>query len=560
MTFFPKQSTLLVFFIVLAIRLENALTITTFFQPDEYFQSLELAAAWRNTGGYVTWEWMQAIRSTFYPRIFDSVYFIADTTAKKWNISPATNAELLVVAPKLIGAVTAAIGDVYTGLLAKKIWGPDAGQYALLFSICSAWNWFCSTRTFSNCLETTLTIVSMTYWPWKSYSTRDLTLASFFAALAFTVRPTNGLITWAIGPLLLKQLSSFSQRAFAVVHIAIVSAIVIFANALLDSKLYGRITLPFIEFYRLNVTQSIAEFYGVSPWHYYYSQGLPLLLTGYLPLALFSLYRGFSSPSFAARHLVLLANIVPIAFMTTRHKEVRFLYPLLPIFHVLMAGVGMPALPQRWSKVWVIVGMVALNLPIAYYTAYVHQRGVVDVANWLRKEHYALSVPPATLGEDWDILDAKYKARVGFLMPCHSTPWGSYMWEAIRRNHTTSGPQPNAWFLTCEPPLGIPIEDRRSYLDEADQFYANTTEFLMQWFGTPPVLAVGEKGYAQGGIDRNKRWPEKLVTFEATAALVEGYLRIGEPDCGYKECNRFFNSHFHDDWRRKGDVIVWCLR
>ncbi len=28
---------------------------------------------------------------------------------------------------------------------------------------------------------------------------------------------------------------------------------------------------------------------------------------------------------------------------------------------------------------------------------------------------------------------------------------------------------------------------------------------------------------------------------------------------GYAECWRGFNSHWHNDWRRKGDVAVWCL-
>ena len=28
---------------------------------------------------------------------------------------------------------------------------------------------------------------------------------------------------------------------------------------------------------------------------------------------------------------------------------------------------------------------------------------------------------------------------------------------------------------------------------------------------------------------------------------------------GYGECWRGFNTHWHDDWRRKGDVVVWCL-
>ena len=32
----------------------------------------------------------------------------------------------------------------------------------------SPWQWFCSTRTLSNSLETTLTIIALNYWPWQS--------------------------------------------------------------------------------------------------------------------------------------------------------------------------------------------------------------------------------------------------------------------------------------------------------------------------------------------------------------------------------------------------------
>jgi hypothetical protein len=34
-------------------------------------------------------------------------------------------------------------------------------------SIFSPWQWFCSTRTFSNSLETVLTIVALFFWPWE---------------------------------------------------------------------------------------------------------------------------------------------------------------------------------------------------------------------------------------------------------------------------------------------------------------------------------------------------------------------------------------------------------
>lgn len=41
-------------------------------------------------------------------------------------------------------------------------------------TVVSPWQWFCSTRTLSNCLETTLTVVALYLWPWQwSLSARD---------------------------------------------------------------------------------------------------------------------------------------------------------------------------------------------------------------------------------------------------------------------------------------------------------------------------------------------------------------------------------------------------
>ncbi|KAF3937601.1 hypothetical protein ABW19_dt0202430 [Dactylella cylindrospora] len=580
MSIFKSYPRWLIFLAILGIRLQNALTIRTFFQPDEYFQSLEIAASWReNSPGYVTWEWHHALRSVLYPKIFQGVYILVDAVSEALRLSPATQAELLVVAPKIVGAITAAIGDLYTGLLAQKIWGDEAGGYALLFSICSAWNWFCSTRTFSNCFETTLTVIGMTYWPWTNFNTGDLTLASIFAALAFTVRPTNGLISWAIGPLILNKVPSFKQRVIAVLQIAAISAVVLLTNAAIDYSFYGRVTFPFVEFYRLNVTQSISEFYGVSPWHYHHTQSIPLLLTGYLPLALYSLYKGFSSQNDSTRHLTILANIVPVAFMVTKHKEFRFLYPLLPIFHVLMAGVGLPGLPSSWKKERVVLGMVLLNIPIALYTTYWHQRGVVDVINWLRTEHYAStqnskelevrSTPGPQEDIDWAAgFDFEFERdRIGFLMPCHSTPFGSHLWDAAMR-HRINRTELAAWFLTCEPPLGQSMEERKVYRDEADQFYDNPIDFLKERFGQLPIHGYHPpetrnspefENLKAAMLKKDIQWPDKLVTFEATAKLIQEYLLIDDVKGRYNECKRFFNSHFHDDWRRQGDVIVWCL-
>ena len=54
---------------------------------------------------------------------------------------------------------------------------------------------------------------------------------------------------------------------------------------------------------------------------------------------------------------------------------------------------------------------------------------------------------------------------------------------------------------------------------------------------------------------RKRAWPEYLVFFEQLEPLMTRALEGSQ----YRECTRLFNSHAHDDWRRKGDVVVWCL-
>jgi phosphatidylinositol glycan class B len=49
----------------------------------------------------------------------------------------------------------------------------------LALTVLSPWQWFCSTRTLSNCLETTITIVALNLWPWE------------WATEAARARPTN---------------------------------------------------------------------------------------------------------------------------------------------------------------------------------------------------------------------------------------------------------------------------------------------------------------------------------------------------------------------------------
>lgn len=65
-----------VFAIFLLLRLASVFLVQTFFVPDEYWQSLEVAHKISFGYGYLTWEWKNGIRSYIYPLLISAFYSI----------------------------------------------------------------------------------------------------------------------------------------------------------------------------------------------------------------------------------------------------------------------------------------------------------------------------------------------------------------------------------------------------------------------------------------------------------------------------------------------------
>lgn len=110
-----------------------------------------------------------------------------------------TRTALLLAAPRVVQAVFAGGLDFFTWTLAQKLYGSDSecapiavrenfpfthnhhifqirtsirtnnflSILQLALTALNPWNWFCSTRTLLNCLETTLTSAALCYWPWQ---------------------------------------------------------------------------------------------------------------------------------------------------------------------------------------------------------------------------------------------------------------------------------------------------------------------------------------------------------------------------------------------------------
>lgn len=486
---------------LLILRLLCAFHIKTFFQPDEFYQSLEPAHHLVFGYGFVSWEYRNAIRSISHSLLFALPYKVLKIL--EWDSPRAIRA-----VPKVIGGLQAACGDYYTIAFIRKYWR-DTGVWAIVVTILSSWNLFASTRTFSNSLETSLTAFALYKWPFQAsgtlwndeifYSYVQTTIQGFAAiGFAFLIRPTTALF-WVLPSV--RQISAFGTTFFFEAVFA--AYVTLQYSSIIDSFYYGAISFPVLNFLRFNTSGS-ASFYGVSDSHYYLTQGLPLLLTGFLPFAM----HGMILPCEHKKDFLAIVGFVCFFYSILGHKEVRFIMPVLPILHGFVAASLSAAARTRSMLVRTMIAVtIIFNLVLGFYATQIHQRGVIDLVHHV-SDHSEIN-------------------QLLLLMPCHSTPWQSHI-------HRPG----NYRFLTCEPPLGLSKAETKLYRDEADNFYDNPGKFM-------------DEDQSVHGL------PEYVGTFEASRPFLESYWSAHEQP--YVLEKRWFNTKVHDDPRRKGDVLLYRL-
>lgn len=71
-----KTNWFIVPLIFFALRIASVFLVQTFYEADEYWQSLEVAHKFTFGYGYLTWEWEKGIRSYVYPIFFTILYKI----------------------------------------------------------------------------------------------------------------------------------------------------------------------------------------------------------------------------------------------------------------------------------------------------------------------------------------------------------------------------------------------------------------------------------------------------------------------------------------------------
>ena len=291
-----------------------------------------------------------------------------------------------------------------------------------------------------------------------------------------------------------------------------------------------------LNFIRTNLS-SISLVYGRNVWHYYFTQAIPILCTSSLPFVVKGLYLGLCTPPHSPRSknsepskstsesLKILAGTAlwtTVVYSLSGHKEWRFIHPILPILHVFAAKAlvesskpnameKQPSARGDFSKLLRTMSrsyltLLLLQFPFILYCISYRSSPQVSVMSYLR-----------SLSQNGGEVRS-----VGFLMPCHSTPWQSHL-------HNPQLDHPGKlWAIGCEPPLQG--QDVDKYKDQTDIFYESPLEYLRTRFPPDVDLTFPPSGYPHSppGLPENvgdeevhveerekwnHEWPEYLVMF-----------------------------------------------
>ncbi|KAJ4836222.1 hypothetical protein Tsubulata_025597, partial [Turnera subulata] len=496
----PKKSRIFsspkkVFALCLAFRIANSLLIQTYFNPDEHWQSLEVAHRIVFGYGHLTWEWKKGIRGYLHPLVFAVLYKVL--------------ALLGIDTPWFM--LWFAVTDSKLSFMMIHL-----TIFQLFAQLANWFMFFCFNRTLSNSLETVLTLVSLYYWPCMRHSSskvpwfsRKLGLA--LAALACAVRPTSAIIWIYVG--LFELYLTASRLRFILAEVIPIGALVFGLSCLLDCLMYGSRVLVPLNFLKFNFLSSGGDYYGTHKWHWYFSQGFPVMLFTFLP---FSIGGIIKSRRWKISGLIAWVLVI---YSVLGHKEFRFVLPVLPLA-LMFAGYSMAVMARADSPVGkrkgssnlynklpskvgvAIFFLLATNIPMAMYMSMIHQRGTEDVMMYLSKESRNERVK-----------------SIFFLMPCHATPYYSTLHYNLPMR-----------FLDCSP------SEEKNIMDESDRFMSDPVGFASE-------------------LATNWSRPSHIVIFDSEEKKLRDFLISHS----FLEIRRFFHAHFKVDRDLQASVVVYAL-
>ncbi|XP_077293205.1 phosphatidylinositol glycan anchor biosynthesis class B [Arctopsyche grandis] len=482
--------------LIAAVRLASVPIVQTWYVPDEYWQSLEVAHKLSFGYGHLTWEWTNGIRSYIYPAIIAGFY-------KLLELVECDHSLILIFLPRILQAILSTVADYsfykWTG---RHKWG--------LFMILIQWFWFyTANRTLSNSVETALIMIALARYPFETGKIKDNGWLCI-AALSCVIRPTAAIVWF---PFCLKHILTTTEKKIKLIALYYIPiGLSIFGlSTMIDTYLHGGLIITPWEFFKVNYVNDIGSHYGSQPWYWYFAIGFPAVLgINLIPFLCGSIEAAKNRDVFnKQRFLLFVITFVLAIYSLLPHKEFRFILPLVP-----MATYISQDTLSRWSRrakgLYVYLAFAAIiigNIVPIGYLGVIHQRGVMDVMPVLRD--IATKHPTNT--------------SLLFLMPCHSTPLYSHLHVNVPVR-----------FLTCEPNL----YQKPNYKDEADMFYENP----IKWF------QIEYLNQQVGETVKKTKLPSHIILFDKLVPQIGNILAY------YNQLNSFFHSEIPDD--RVGKTVT----
>ncbi len=288
-----------------------------------------------------------------------------------------------------------------------------------------------------------------------------------FASIAVLLRPTSLLIWLPLGLRSLWFMKTNVEKGLLMARVVVIGAIALLVWLLVDQWFYGEVTFVLWNFISFNVIHGLDKLYGSHPWHWYLTQGSIVVFGTSIPFAMVGMYQilckqinggefNFERMTLKTRtwSMVFVIFFFIFALSSTSHKEFRFILPLLPIVNV-WSGYGIYILSNTHffssSKIssktpsssssfslassgtascsccnifrnlfgfrCVIVLVVGINVIVGLILSMVHQRGTIDVVNYLATVESQLKHVDGS-----DVLTS-----IHFWTPCHATPYTSHL-------------------------------------------------------------------------------------------------------------------------------------
>ncbi|KAH0568265.1 hypothetical protein KQX54_019890 [Cotesia glomerata] len=445
--------------LLIFIKLIVCWLVKTFYVPDEYWQSLEVAHRQAFGYGYLTWEWNYKIRSYVYPFVISIIY-------KTLAIFRLDSPEMIIFLPRLFQAMLSGFAEYRFSKWTQN----DLTTVFLLMN--PFWN-YCATRTLINTLETSLTMIALSIFPWNE---KDKHKSNFIwlVGFMFFIRPTAA-IMWA--PLCLYHVYIFKKSIIQLIKDYFFIGLCVSGIAIaIDSYCYGQLVVTPWEFFKVNVLTNVANHYGKQPLLWYLYSALPVFLLIKVIILPFVIRDIIYEKKLISKPLISLVIIVwtITIYSLLPHKEHRFILPLIPLLVYLITNFNYQTYVSEKLKNIIVFILLFINFGLLCYIGVVHQQGSTKIMHYLRYEIY----------------NSQFDIDVMFLTPCHSTPFYSYVHQNISME-----------FLTCEPNL----QNQDNYLDEADIFFNDP----MAWL---------EKRYTNSTI------PLFVVMYDNLASRIKGFI------------------------------------